>query len=198
MIMHINELEIGRKLKRSMMGGDLANLLRQKGWTPLGFGFEAGVAEHPGKAYVLKIFPQHSPYTVFVQLVQSHAQNPHFPRFSRYVRQIPGTEYAYVRMEKLTKMKDYDLYNMPSLLCLLDKLYNKHGEQPPYWVRNNASYDSDSGLIDCNQIQTTRDEQQAINLLDQGVQQLGIDRLDLHSGNFMMRGNTWVITDPFI
>lgn len=196
--MHINELEIGWKLKRSLGGSDLANLLRQKGWTPLGFGFEAGVAEHPDKAYVLKIFPKNSPYTQFVQLVKSHAQNPHLPKFSRYVRHIPGTEYAYVRMEKLTKMKDYDLYNMPSLLCLLDKLYHKHGQQPPYWVRNNVSYDADSELMDCNQIQTTPEEQQAIDLLDQGVQQLGIDRLDLHSGNFMRRGNTWVITDPFI
>lgn len=197
--MQILELDISRKLKRFGLGGsDLANLLRQKGWEPLGFGFEAGVAEHPQKSYVLKIFPKKSPYTQFVKLVQQHATNPHLPRFSRYVRQIPGTEYAYVRMEKLTPMKSYDLFHMPSLLCLLDKLYNKHGEQPPYWVRSNVSYDSESGLTDCNQITTTPDEQQAIHMLDQGITQVDIQSLDLHSGNFMLRGHTWVITDPFI
>jgi hypothetical protein len=202
--MQINELEISRKLKRGMVGADLANLLTQKGWTPLGFGFEAGVAEHPRKSYVLKIFPKSSPYVHFVSMVQSHPQNPHFPRFSRYVRPVPGTEYAYVRMEKLTKMLPYDLTQFPSLLCLIDEMWFTHipHAQPPYWVRSTVSWDphvaDSNGVTDCNQVSINPQEKQAIQMLSNTLKEIGSDHIDLHAGNFMMRGNTWVITDPFI
>lgn len=204
MVMQINELEISRKLKRSMGGSDLANVLHQNGWTPLGHGFEAGVAEHPRKSYVLKIFPKDSAYVHFVHMVQSHPQNPHFPRFSRYVRPVPGTEYAYVRMEKLTKMLPYDLTQFPSLLCLLDEMWFTHAPhaQPPYWIRSSVSWDPHTvdaeGLIDCNQEAITPQEKQAIQLVSNKIKEIGWHHVDLHSGNFMMRANTWVITDPFI
>jgi hypothetical protein len=201
MIMQINELEITRKLKRFGMGGsDLANLLRQHGWTPLGFGYEAGVAEHPNRSYVLKIFPQNSQYVHFVRMVQQHPDNPHFPRFSRYVRQIPGTSFAYVRMEKLTRMREYDLIQFPSLLCVLDKMWHDHGVTPPVWIRMNVTWDPDAhmGLTNCRDVQISPQEQDAIQLLSDKVRELGWRRLDLHAANFMTRGNQWVITDPFI
>lgn len=203
--MQINELEVGRKLKRFGMGGsDLANLLRQHGWTPLGYGYEAGVAEHPNKSYVLKIFPTKSVYVHFVNMVQQHAHNPHFPRFSRYVRQIPGTTFSYVRMEKLNRMLEYDLVQFPSLLCLLDRMYGDHNVTPPVWVRMNVSWDPEwhmgdpDDITDCNNKLITPAEQEAIQLLSDKVKQLGWRHLDLHAANFMTRGNTWVITDPFI
>jgi hypothetical protein len=200
--MQINELEIGRKLKRFGLGGsDLANLLRQHGWTPLGFGYEAGVAEHPRKSYVLKIFPQNSPYVHFVNMVKQNVTNPHFPRFSRYVRQIPGTPFAYVRMEKLHPMLEYDLVQFPSLLCLLDKMWHAHKVTPPVWVRMNATWNPEGEhdvRIDCQDERITPQEQEAIQLLSDKVKQLGWRRLDLHAANFMRRGNQWVITDPFI
>jgi len=202
MIMHINELEIGRKLKRFGMGGsDLANLLRLHGWTPLGFGYEAGVAEHPRKSYVLKIFPRNSYYVHFVHMVQDHADNPHFPRFSRYVREIPGTQFAYVRMEKLTRMREYDLVQFPSLLCLLDTMWKDRNMTPPVWIHMNVSWDDQEqpeGMVNCNQVHTTPQERAAIQSLSDKVQQLGWRHLDLHAANFMIRGNTWVVTDPFI
>lgn len=201
MIMQINELEISRKLKRYMMGSDLANLLRQYGWTPLGYGFEAGVAEHPRKSYVLKIFPKNSVYVKFVNMVQQHAMNPHFPKFSRYVKTIPGTGYSYVRMEKLAPMQVYDLAQFPSLLCLLDQMWAKLNpkELPPYWVRNNVTWEPESSeLPDCNELTMPAQEQEAIQLLGKTLSEIGWDHVDLHAGNFMLRGNTWVITDPFI
>ena len=228
--MQIKELEISHKLKRSMGGSDLANVLHQNGWTPLGHGYEAGVAEHPHRSYVLKIFPRKSPYVQFVNMVQTHPQNPHFPKFFsrqqqdpnnpnkeivdpddpnfpnylKYVRPVPGTQYSSVRMEKLRKMLPYDLTQFPSLLCLLDELWFTHvpHRRPPYWVRSNVSWDPHAvdaeGLIDCNQEAITPQEKQAIQLVSNKIKEIGWDRVDLHSGNFMMRGNTWVITDPFI
>jgi len=202
--MQINELEIGRKLKRGMVGADLANLLHQKGWMPLGHGFEAGVAEHPRKSYVLKIFPKTSPYVHFVNMVQRNPQNPHYPRFSRYVRPVPGTEYAYVRMEKLAKMLPYDLVQFPSLLCLMDQLWLTHDPHalPPYWVRTSVTWDphvaDSNGVTDCNNETINPQETQAIHELSDTLKDIGWRHIDLHAANFMMRGNMWVITDPFI
>lgn len=202
--MQIKELEIGYKLKRSLGGSDLANLLHQYGWTPLGYGFEAGVVEHPRKSYVLKIFPKTSPYVHFVNMVQQNSHNPHFPKFSRYVRFIPGTQYAYVRMEKLAKMLPYDLTQFPSLLCLMDEMWFTHAphDEPPYWVRSSVTWDAHTadahGVMDCNQETINPQETQAIHVLSNTLKEIGWHHIDLHSGNFMMRGNTWVITDPFI
>ena len=199
--MHLRELEITHKLQRGMGGSDLANLLAQKGWHVMGHGYEAGVAEHPDRSYVLKIFPRTSYYVHFVDMVRSHATNPHFPRFSRYVRPIPGTTYAYVRMEKLSRMFEYDLVQFPSLLCLLEKMYDDRHVTPPVWVRMNVSWDPSwgpDGMIDCNHINITSAEREAIQALNEKVQQLGWRHLDLHAANFMTRGSQWVITDPFI
>lgn len=60
---------------------------------------------------MLKIFPSDSAYVKFVEFVQSHSGNPHLPRFSRYVRPVPGTEFSYVRMEKLQKVTLPQLLN---------------------------------------------------------------------------------------
>jgi hypothetical protein len=230
MVMQIKELEISHKLKRSLGGSDLANMLHQLGWKPLGHGFEAGVAQHPLKPYVIKIFPKNSPYVHFVNMVQSHPKNPHFPTFfsrqqqdpnaddkeildlddpnfpnyKRYVRPLPGTQYSYVRMEKLRKMLPYDLTQFPSLLCLLDEMWFTHAphEQPPYWVRSSVTWDAhtadSTGVMDCNQEVINPQETQAIHTLSNTLKQIGWSHVDLHHGNFMMRGNTWVITDPFI
>lgn len=202
MIMQIHELDITRKLKRFGLGGsDLANLLRQKGWSPLGFGYEAGVAEHPDKRYVLKIFPRNSYYVHFVNMVKQQPNNPHFPRFSRYVRHVPGTEYAYVRMEKLDRMREYDLVQFPSLLCLLGKMWTDRNMTPPVWIHMNVSWDSQEqpdGMVNCNQLHISEQERAAIQALSDKVHELGWRHLDLHSANFMTRNNQWVITDPFI
>jgi hypothetical protein len=199
--MQIQELEITRKLQNAWGGGELAQVLASHGWHRLGSGVEAGVAEHPQKAYVLKIFPQDSAYVHFVRMVQSHPHNPHFPRFSRYVRLIPGTKYAYVRMEKLSRMLDYDLAQYPSLLCLLDNLWFHHAPDlnPPHWIRSNITWDPDqTDVPDCNQVSITPTEQEAIQLLSDQIKKLHWRNVDLHAANFMQRDSTWVITDPFI
>lgn len=200
MIMHLSELEISKTLKRwDLSGPAIMNLLKRKGWTPLGYGVEAGVAEHPQKAYVLKIFPKTSKYDHFVSMVKAHPENPHFPRFSRYVRDIPGTEFSYVRMEKLSKVKEYDLVQIPQLLCLLTKLYRSLGSMPPTWVGNNVTWDpKDEHRVYCGELNITPAEQQVINLLYDVIQADQDITLDLHSGNFMKRGTEWVITDPFV
>ena len=199
--MKLDELEITRKLQRSgQPGSDLENILVRAGWTPLGHGAEAGVAMHPLKKYVLKIFPKTSKYMEFLDLVRQAPNNPHFPKFSRIAKPIPGTNLMYVRMEHLEKIRDFDIVTrFPQLLCLLEKLYVNHHVRPPARVRANVSWNpGQSGLLDCNDLDITPDEKTAFDLLSDKIQQIGWRRADLHAANFMARGNTWVITDPFI
>lgn len=198
MIMQLMELNIKRKLKQPLLGSDLANVLSQHGWRVLGFGYEAGVAEHPKKPYVLKIFPQDSLYNHFLGIVHANSQNPHFPRFSRTVRAIPGTRYSYVRMEKLLPMKPYDMLQQPSLLCVMNRMYQNKNLEAPVYVRMNVSWDPAEGLIDCNQIKIDPNEQQVFDLIAQKGQELGWSHIDLHASNFMRRENIWVLIDPFI
>lgn len=200
----LNELEISRQLRRPQMpGGDLQNILVRAGWKPLGAGAEAGLAEHPRKSYVLKIFPTSSLYNQFLDVVSQAPNNPHFPRLNRQSRRIPGTSYSYVRMEKLKPIGSFDVATaFPDLACLVIQLYKKMGidrmVNPWGWAYNNASWDPLTDLINCNKVSIDADAQQAFDLLYQKAKTLGHRRLDLAINNFMARGNTWVITDPFI
>jgi hypothetical protein len=126
--MKIQELELTKNLKRSIYadGNDLAQILSEYGWRVIGYGVEGAVAEHPKKSYVLKLFPTKSKYVEFVEFVQEHQSNPHLPKFSRYVRKVPGTKFSYVRMEKLNHITLIKLIRryMPELCAL--EIIGKH------------------------------------------------------------------------
>jgi hypothetical protein len=189
--MNLNELELTRKLKQirgSMIGSKLADVVHSHGWTLLGRGSEGAVAEHPTKNYVLKIWPTSSLYTRFVQLVQRYP-NPHFPRFSKVMKALSGTQFSYVRMEKLTKVTDYDLVvSMPECWCAVAEIYKRVGVALPGWIDQNHQE------IDCTNI--SPDAKQVVRLMTAQLKKIG-PRLDLHPVNIMRRGNTWVITDPY-
>ena len=107
-VMKLNELEIKHRLADTGTR-QMQDVLAKYGWHPLGYGAEATVALHPSKKYVLKIFPKTSKYTEFLDMVGSDPTNPHFPKFSRQAKPVPGTDHMYVRMEQLQKIQDYDL-----------------------------------------------------------------------------------------
>ena len=190
--MNLSELEITRRLKNirgnNMIGSQLQDVVYAHGWKLLGRGSEASVAEHPQKGYVLKIWPTNSLYTKFVEMVQKHP-SPHFPRFSKIMKQIPGTRFNYVRMEKLAKITEYDiLIEMPECFCALKELFTKTRIPPPHFIETNMK------KVECSRLSPAA--QQAINLMAAQVQKIG-PRLDLHPANIMRRGSTWVITDPY-
>jgi hypothetical protein len=215
--MHINELTITNQLKDVGPwdhAGSLKKILTRHGWKSLGTGAEAAVAMHPQKAYVLKIFNSDSKYVQFVEFVQAHQSNPHLPRFSRYVRPVPGTEFSYVRMEKLMKVTHTQLlttyaaylaemmamgqvaefsmladdlgmrmednlmhmgYEAADLLDFeqQDEIYQKLGGQPPHtWS-------------------------QVLGDLADYSEHVDVASWDMHEDNFMRRGKTLVIVDPF-
>jgi hypothetical protein len=208
--MQLSELEITKQLKRR---GPIhwKDVVSKYGWHIVGQGDEAVVVGHPEKPYVLRIFSKDTPYVDWVNLVQAHQANPHFPKFSRYIRTIPGTEINYVRMEILMPitqnqlMKEYlpelaYLYIQTTLLGL--EFHVKFAPTVGVYLRELSR-----GSIFDKQIQKELWEKigkpdsfwtQAIDLL-LSLHQNGTKwpaDLDMHHGNFMLRGNILVISDP--
>lgn len=216
--MQLSELQISKDLKYLSPSithhtAVLSSILEKHGWHLLGKGFEAAVAEHPEKSYVLKIFPSLSKYGDFVKFVQNHANNVHLPRFSRYVKQIPGTVYAYVRMEKLAAIskekltQDYAAYlvtlmqvdeqlNMTtlhySLVSKLEEVLAQAG-----WDHTQLHVDYDH-LYELVGGEPPRDWQIMVHELAAYSKRAGHTHWDLHANNFLLRGNTLVIADPFV
>ncbi len=189
----------------------------------MGSGAEASVGQHPTKPYVVKVFPASSAYMLFLDFVKQHPDNPHLPKFSRYSRVIPHTKgsMSYVRMEKLRPISSNNLYAgyMPEITyawVIAEKYKIRLNRIFHHTVTNrlkNAFYiDTDtlvqeiqSGSIDefhdlWNHI-SGYPSLEWTSIIDDlflfwHQNQSQID-MDLHDGNFMLRGRTLVIIDPF-
>ncbi len=211
--MNLKELEITKRLKKPQ---SLSEVLKAYGWHVLGTGKDATVAEHPKKSYVLKIWARGSLYEKFVPFVQQHSSNPHVPKFSRYIKSVPGTRYLYVRMEKLNSISNTHLLSTylreTIYLWLAGMKYN---------IIDNLEWSIESRVLDylrslgitqnLEDFEKPEFEQKLwreigmppetwVTLVDAFMsysKQLGIKGLDMHSDNLMQRANTLVITDPY-
>ena len=218
--MNLDEITLTKKLQDVKpyetlnASGALKKILTSHGWRSLGTGAESAVAMHPAKAYVLKIFYEESKYQDFVAFVKQHQANPHLPKFSRYVRQVPGTPFMYVRMEKLQRVTESQLLGtyFPYLLAM-DAMGQAHGvdmlsSDLADIVQDNVGdwgFDS-TDLLD-SEISPDIYERAGgyppetwVDVLDElGEYSRSIDlnTWDMHQGNFMRRGSTLVIADPF-
>jgi hypothetical protein len=203
--MHITELEISKQLKSAPIYG-LKSIFRKHGWEYLGSGAEASVALHPNKSYVLKVFKSNSKYKLFVKFCAEHENNPHLPRFSRYVRQIPGTAFSYVRMEKLQKVTEQQLAStyMSEMRSLYDVGQAHHIDTigtslDDYLIAQWGYWDT----YTADQLYAKLDKQpphswvSTVQALCEYAQANGMRHMDLHDENFMLRQDTLVILDPF-
>jgi hypothetical protein len=215
--MQIQEITIRKDLKYVTKGryqsDMLASILETHGWHIVGTGLEAAVAEHPAKAYVLKIFNSDSKYIHFVNFVKSHANNPHLPIFSRYVRPVPGTPFSYVRMEKLTGISVEELVahysnylvTMAQLDGLLDMTMLHYSLEAELTAAlKNKGWDPESPHLDYDHMYELlggyppQSWQMVIKALAEYAKAAGYTHWDLHAKNFLTRGNTLVIADPFV
>jgi hypothetical protein len=211
--MKILELELTKQLK-SRRYVSWQDIFHDHGWRFLGQGIEATVGRHPQKPYVVKVFDRDTAYPDFVQLVQQHQNNPHFPQFSRYVRPVPGTAFSYVRMEILTPIDDNTILEVP-YLSQMAYLYVASVSQG---LEFHQSWSAQVGMrlrhmVKGNVFDPTTQQtlwkdigepesswKKAVDLV-LGRYSKGTkwpSRLDMHPGNFMLRGTTLVITDPFV
>lgn len=217
--MLIKELRLSHDLKRLdhtiTTGSDLSSIIHRNGWKILGSGIEGTVAEHPNKNYVLKLFNSNSKYSDFVNHIKDNQDNPHYPRFGRYVRQVPGTPFSYVRMEKLSNINDNQLtlqfFAELSTLYMYGKIWGKMTLGSELWGIVKNRFEDDNIDIIRNKTITSNDLLNIFrhygnpgkpwievcrDLIDLG-KHIGLRYLDLYAANFMLRGNTLVVADPF-
>lgn len=164
---------------------DAKEILEKAGYQMIGSGFESLVFQRPGDPHVLKLIDAYATaYFDFIKLAQS-SDNPHFPRFrGKLINVLPGY-YQAIRMEPLTPLSGND----KAVARIIDN-YTK------------ALQDANGQPIDFPGIDEVEQSQPGIKEACQMI----VDSLyskqhyfnDLHIDNFMMRGNTIVITDPVI
>ena len=225
---------------------DPAKVLKKYGWNVIGVGMEAAVAEHPNKSYVLKLFEDDSNYKAFVQFAVNHRGNPHVPVFFRGIETrdltkideksnisiqglmstIPGTDYSYVRMEKLSRITEKDLVKKytPEMMFLylegirlntlglnyeLKELMRKKVIIEFRLFSSKKSFNTD--FINKLAADDTKREELWTKLgrkpdpswmavatdLLQLSKKVKTTGLDIHEDNVMLRNTVLVITDPF-
>ena len=189
-----------RRLPETME--DAAQVLERFGYKQIGHTDSAfgSVFHKPGDKSVLKIFSKMDyAYSDFVSLAIKHRENPHFPRFSRQVFKIRGTEYDAVKTELLQE-GNYKLLDVIEHMFIIRKKYWDHGRYD--W--NNLQ---GMELVDADDEEEYRDKYVQFELANEALVEafdliyfnFSINKkikIDLHSSNFMMRGNTIVIIDP--
>ena len=155
--------------------------LVDNGFEPVGFVGSHGAAfMHPNYPWVLKLFTNDSGYLSFFKYAKQHQNNPYLPKIKGNIISInPKT--SLVRLEKLSPVS----FNDPEYEDL-------------FYILKSAYTITD--LTENEKIKTF------MNLYYPEVLEILIDLLklypdtglDVHRGNFMMRGDQLVILDPLI
>lgn len=207
--MRLKELQLSKDLKDKY--ATPAEILKKYGWDFINNGVFGAVAKHPNKDYVLKLFRDDSGYLEFVEFAL-HYQNVHLPRISKEARKIPGTDYYYVRMEELTPVSGSELAStyFPEIIYLtviaaqqdmeitdllldivIDKL-DRMGVDHTIFRKIN--------LNDMFNMLGEKPDAAWMNLVNALIKyghSINEPYLDLHDENFMKRGNTLIINDPW-
>lgn len=207
--MNINEISLTKHIK------DLETpraILNQYGWEVLGTGFNAAVAQHPHKPYVLKLFLNDLGYLKFIQFIESNNGNKHLPIINKTVKKIPGTRLSYVRMERLNPISEHYLWKKYlsditylGLLALKNDLLIAFSTQGNIIDALNAQNINTSILrkVKFDDVWAAFKSRPSDSWMDISEKLVdfadsnGIDMLDIHSQNFMLRNQTLIITDPF-
>ncbi|RYD65188.1 MAG: hypothetical protein EOP83_07935 [Verrucomicrobiaceae bacterium] len=157
--------------------------LESKGFKRLGDGEYGGVFDHPSfkGRYVLKVF-RDPMYEAFLGYCAKHPQNPHLPKIVGKVMPI-GKLAHMVRIERLQDMPKQLFVNLK-----LDRIVASL-EWPP------TSHPEQMALQ--NAIQQGNLHSLYTTLMSLTQAKPGRGRIDLHYGNFMLRGETIVISDPY-
>ena len=153
---------------------EFIQFMSQRGFTCLGHGAYGAVFDCPefnGK-YVMKVF--HDPiYLHHVKYCMAHIGNPHLPRFFGRLMKITDKA-AMVRVEVLQPVQRE---------VFRHKIFPAISYLNGFRTREAALEKVGPGLIE--------------TLEDIAKHSPSGAKLDFHGGNFMMRGDTVVVTDPY-
>lgn len=219
--MKLRKLKISQDLKNiknTSHPHDITSLpiLLNSGWRKMGSGMEAIVMGNPKKPYVLKLVVPDSKYTYFVNMVQQYPDNPHFPKFSRWIKKVPHSHFLYVRMEKLTPIDmaaEFYIKTYFKEMAWMCKIAHETGNVLPGLVENavmDVAVEKYGIVYDYKNTEDYWDRifqqvpepdsswKTACKLLIKTLADIPEDTsLDVYDENLMMRKNVLVITDPY-
>lgn len=165
----------------------------------LGAGYYGAVFDKPGSKDVFKIFTADDKgYTMFLDYAKRNQHNPHVPRIYGGIMKVKGPrgpesghghDWIIVRMEKLSERGPKEIG--------VDVLQQYLKAQPTYNNRRPSVYDL---IMSKNKVAEFEAKFPQLAEVLQWVAANGNRNgitIDLHGDNFMFRGNTVVITDPF-
>lgn len=159
----------------------LERYLRDRGFEHLGDGEYSMVFTQPGTPYALKIYSD-ACYDGFIKYCKANSSNAFLPRFKGQSLRLLG-DYRMVRME---------------LLAPMGNPHTEGGRWTEYRERFRlmtlVSIASNPGDYE---IDLTPEQQQLLTTLEDIVRGQGACSIDLHAGNWMLRGDQLVISDPY-
>lgn len=187
-------------MKRNMTILQINALFRKNNFQLIFTNNKTYVWERPDLNYIIKIFKKDEPYVKFYNLCRTHVSG-HLPQFRGKLMRFRDTAYYAIRIEKLQKLTASE-YNANKLFhCWM--YYNYH-------FNTNISNDSFNVLsYDHNITEPTMCKKSAMEfqikepdfcrVLELIIDNLPNDgHLDFWNMNFMKRGDTWVIIDPYV
>lgn len=178
----INESEQLDEITRPNDLDEARNVLYNAGYVTLGSGGYGEVFYKPNSNsnFVLKLFRSiDTGYMEFIKIAQA-SNNIHFPVFRGKMMKVTNQYYA-IRIERLYEMPNTDeTDNITDLIAGYIEVPNRQ----MYIKRMKTLEETQPGIIE------------ACDILHRAMHRLDINN-DLHAGNFMLRGKTIVITDPF-
>lgn len=179
----VNESEQLDEITRPNDLDEARNVLYNAGYVTLGSGGYGEVFYKPNSNsnFVLKLFKSmDTGYMEFIKIAQA-SNNIHFPVFRGKMMKITNQYYA-IRMERLYEMP-YTIETDKTTILIWE--YVESPNHPMIIERMKKLEETQPGIIE------------ACDILHMALNRLGTD-IDLHTGNFMLRGKTIVIIDPFI
>lgn len=188
--------KLPENLSKSSWRRKLDNWAKEKGYKAIGKG-QYGTVYYSEKNpnYVVKVFSDES-YKVWYKIAKENQDNPHVPKFRGFPVKLVDGLWA-VRIEKLSSLTSEDIRKI-SFIADWVAFHAKNS----YGI---ATANLRSMIISPSKVDLIRK-----NYITDDLEQLLLDILlelsfydnqakyviDLHSGNFMKRGETLVLIDP--
>ena len=179
----------------------VTNLMESKGFRKIGYGSYAAIYQGRRDNTVVKFFEPDNCYKQYVKLITKHQTNPHFPKIKKLVRfkKKPFSGLYALKMESLKALTDEEYRENLGFHCYTVTKIQTH----PNSLNLSFSIAAHTHKLSVPEIKDKAlewakenlDFAKCIDLIAKGMKTNC--REDLHQGNIMKRGSTWVIIDPY-
>ena len=173
-----------RDVKLDIMLDDFTKIMKQNGFHHLGTGSFGVVFEKEGYPWAFKVFKADPAYLKFFNFARKNQRNPHLPKVKGGLIKINNDTFA-VRIEKLREMTNQEWNTYYNIIGTFQDIIADERTSEELEPDELALYKKYYDLYELIYIFWNSPSFSSYTL-------------DFHQGNFMMRGNTLVISDPLV